>query len=312
MSANNSGNKQKGCGCVSFLMVLLLIGGIKACAENRESEKAYSEEYQYSEEYDYSESYGDPVNMESLPVVIPEADQYDQSSAPQTQVSNGSTLDDDRIKEDIYANNSEMRNAGLSVRSFEITNKESDQSAQMETIWITYTAENDACVYYGEILFVYQYYNEMWNLETVEHGSNYYEAKYGCDQNIPYSYVEDVYAGANASVTIMEAYKPDVNREEFEIFATWQENEVIMNTDSHYVICEFDLYEGWRVVDSTQSRYKETWDIYGRYTCSNDKLSAVVDITDFVIDSQNNTYTLTYSYSFTSYVSNDDLYGGAL
>ena len=311
---NKSGKKGAGCLTVIFLIVAVaaIIGSIQSKKEE-EYNASLNANSNYEEQFnDIMDSYA-----EELPYESPGYDNdYEKPSVPQEQPSQQkpsqgkipNDLSKDRLIADIYECNSVLREAGLEIRSIDITNREADDG--METIWITYVAEDDDSVYYGEILFVYSYDEDFWRLDVVEHGSNYYEAKYACDENIPLSYVGDVYAGANAEVTVMERNRTDVNTEIFDIFATWRENEVIMNTDDHVVTCSFDLIDGWRVTDIKQSRYKETWDVCGRYTLNNDRLSAVVDIHEFDIDAQRNTYTLTYSYSFTSYLPNDDLFNG--
>lgn len=52
-----------------------------------------------------------------------------------------------------------------------------------------------------------------------------------------------------------------------------------------------------------------SWDVCGTYRLSNNKIDAVVEIRDFEWLTEES-FTVTYSYSFTSHISNDDLYNG--
>jgi len=315
-----SAGGKKGPGCITIIFVIVVLMIIIGTTQKRKEERMLAEQYtsndyalseSLSEEEDYELSYEQEdyePTYEEDPSVPQENSKpnHSQQDSSQEKVSKG--LSKDQLIEDIYLCNSVLNEAGLRINSIDITNRDSDEG--METLWITYVAEDDDSVYYGEICFVYSYDEGFWRLDVVEHGSNYYEAKNACDESLPLRYVGDIYEGANAEVTVMERNRTDVNEEIFDIFATWRENEVVMNTDEHVVTVRFDLIDGWRVVDVDQSRYKETWDVCGRYTLNNDKLSAVVDIHEFDIDSQRNTYTLTYSYSFVSHQPNDDLFGG--
>jgi len=51
------------------------------------------------------------------------------------------------------------------------------------------------------------------------------------------------------------------------------------------------------------------WDVCGTYRLSNKNIDAVIEIRDFEWLTDES-FTVTYSYAFTSYVSNDDLYNG--
>ena len=132
-------------------------------------------------------------------------------------------------------------------------------------------------------------------------------------------YVADVYVGAMPTVEIVSHEKTDYLCEEFVIKVDFYEDPAVMLTDMPYVSYAFDLYSGWYVSDSRQERVShadeqqevqaEDWRMTGTYVLKNDRIDAIIWIEDFAL-LPDNQYRLSYSYEITSYISNDDLFGG--
>lgn len=220
------------------------------------------------------------------------------------------SVSEQQMIEDIYAKNRDLRETNLEITDYEITSQEHDDELGTYAAWITYAAENSEAVYYGEIVLYYHLSEDVWCLTDWDRGTNYYISKYDCDPAVPLAYLQNKYPQNDITISMLEQVNWTDNECHFVYQVVGVENPVCTWTDSWEIDCTYDLWDGWQVNNADGEKISEVWDICGTYVCENENISAKIDLSAFEIDITNNSFTATISYSLTSYMDNDDIWGG--
>lgn len=216
-----------------------------------------------------------------------------------------------QIISDIYENNYDLYEANLQITKYDITSQVRDDDMEIITLWVSYEAENAEEVYYGDIELYYQLEGKIWVFHDWQPGyNNRYIAKFPCDPSVPLTYLENEYAQTDASISMLSQDSWSDNECCFTYQVTGKASAVCYWTDGWSVDCTYDLFEGWQVTDANGSLVKEVWDICGTYACSNENISAKINLSAFEIDVANQTFTATISYSLTSYMGHEDYWSG--
>lgn len=220
-------------------------------------------------------------------------------------------VDEAQILSDLRANAHILNTADLEIVSSEVVRYPGEEG-DFEAVQVTYTAENPSAVYHGGMMLYYGLYDEEWSLNTYDLLESSYEPKESCPLSIPLDHVSGLIADVSGSVEIvpMGGRSVDALTEDFYFTVQWQKSDIAVQHEDWEVNCAFDLVDGWYVQDWNNEISGITWDICGTYTVDNDAITAQIEITDFQIDAETRDAVMTVSFSLTSHLSNDDIWGG--
>ncbi len=221
-------------------------------------------------------------------------------------------VSEEQLISDISANNSDIGRAGLSITNIEILSSKCDKELGIYSYSVKYSAENADASYTGNMSLTYMKHNDTWAFSKYEEGDTFYEPKSACDESVAKAYIQSEYeelgavnakldfkATADADAYIPGAVDMTSSWHSFSYIVSGKENSVCSWSDSWHISCRFDLNDGWQVVDATREPLSETWDMCGKYTLTNEKLSITVDVSTFDVDIENNTATIVWSWQLT-------------